>query len=124
MTSRMVVQLSAISLERCPRSAWNEAFRVVHAARQRRVGNPVLQAVLLPSMVRLAALSTAAASLATNAAAVGKAGLPARELSSLHGCRQACGLARRRDSPLSAIVCEPCSSRSMIASAIVGSASH
>ena len=124
MTCRMVVQLSAISLERCPRSAWNEAFRVVHAARQRRVGNPVPQAGLLASLIAPAALSTAAASLATNAAAVGKAGPPARGLSAPHGCRQACGLARRKDSPLSAIVCEPCSSRSMMASAIVGSASH
>jgi hypothetical protein len=41
-----------------------------------------------------------------------------------HGCRQARGLTRRSDSPLSAIVCEPCSSRSMLASASVGSVSH
>jgi len=40
------------------------------------------------------------------------------------GCRQAGVLARRSDSPLSASVCEPCSSRSMMASAMVGSFNH
>lgn len=40
------------------------------------------------------------------------------------GCRQAWALARRSDSPFSASVCEPCSSRSMMASAMVGSLSH
>jgi hypothetical protein len=40
------------------------------------------------------------------------------------GCRQAWALARRSDSPFSARVCEPCSSRSMMASAMVGSLSH
>ena len=48
---------------------WN---RVVHAARQRRVGNPA-EGVFSLVMSCGAALSTAAASLATNAAAVGKA---------------------------------------------------
>jgi hypothetical protein len=70
----MVVQLSAITLERCPRSAWNEAGRVVHAARQRRVGNPVPQAVSLTLPIRAAALSTAAASLATNGRRGGQGG--------------------------------------------------
>jgi hypothetical protein len=40
------------------------------------------------------------------------------------GCRQAGCFARRSDSPFSARVCEPCSSRSMMASAMVGSLSH
>lgn len=40
------------------------------------------------------------------------------------GCRQACALALRSDSPFSAMVCEPCSSLSMMASAMVGSLSH
>ena len=73
MTGWMVGQLSAITLERCPRSAWNVPGRAVHAVRQRRVGNPVPQAVLMTPVARAAALSTAAASLATNADAVGKA---------------------------------------------------
>jgi len=84
----MVGQLSAITLERCPRSAWNGSFRVVHAARQRRVGNPVPQAVLMTLVVRPAALSTAAASLATTAAAVDKAGR-LRTAEARRRCRQA-----------------------------------
>ena len=74
----MVGQLSAITLERCPRSAWNVPSRAVHAARQRRVGNPVPKAVLMTSVTRPAALSTAAASLATNGRRGGQGGSAAR----------------------------------------------
>ena len=58
------------------------------------------------------------------AAAVGKACRSAAALMDQLSCRQACGLTRRSDSPFNATVCALCSSRSMIASAMVGSLSH
>ena len=71
-----------------------------------------------------AALSTVAAALGDATpprwARRGRNGAPVACL----GCRQAWVLARRSDSPFSAKVCEPCSSRSMMASAMVGSLSH
>jgi hypothetical protein len=62
----MIGHLSAISLERCPRSARNEVRRVIHAAPWRRVDNPVPKAYFMGLSGTAPALSTAAASLATN----------------------------------------------------------
>lgn len=45
MTTWMVGQVTAIALERCPRSAWDEPLPVIHAARQRRVDNLMPQGV-------------------------------------------------------------------------------
>jgi hypothetical protein len=38
----MVGQLSAITVERCPRSTWNEACRVIHAAPHPWLGEPTI----------------------------------------------------------------------------------